>query len=125
MLPSLIIGTVGGGTGLATQMECLKMMNCYGAVSYSVTYIVTLCVHLSQGKVARLGEIIAAVALGLDLSTLASISNGTFALSHEKLGRNKPDNGFKKANISNGLFTEIVKELGTLVSWKEFNVIDN
>ena len=31
-LPSLVIGTVGGGTSLATQKECLQMMGCYGKV---------------------------------------------------------------------------------------------
>ena len=32
VLPSLILGTVGGGTALATQKECLSMMGCYGKV---------------------------------------------------------------------------------------------
>lgn len=35
-LPSLVIGTVGGGTSLATQKECLQMMGCYGKVSSTV-----------------------------------------------------------------------------------------
>jgi hypothetical protein len=30
-LPSLIIGTVGGGVSLPTQRECLEIMGCYGA----------------------------------------------------------------------------------------------
>ena len=29
-LTSLIVGTVGGGTGLATQRECLEMLGCHG-----------------------------------------------------------------------------------------------
>lgn len=29
-LPSLNVGTVGGGTGLATQKECLNLIGCYG-----------------------------------------------------------------------------------------------
>jgi len=41
--PSLIVGTYGGGTALATQRECLEIMDCYGA-----------------GKVGKLAEIIAA-----------------------------------------------------------------
>ena len=32
VLPSLVIGTVGGGTSLATQKECLAMMGCDGKV---------------------------------------------------------------------------------------------
>ena len=30
-IPSLIVATYGGGTGLATQRECLEMLGCYGA----------------------------------------------------------------------------------------------
>ncbi len=30
-LPNLIVGTVGGGTRLPTQRECLEMMDCYGS----------------------------------------------------------------------------------------------
>ena len=29
--PALIMATYGGGTGLATQRECLELMDCYGA----------------------------------------------------------------------------------------------
>jgi len=29
-LPSLTVGTVGGGTGLPTQKECLKLLGCEG-----------------------------------------------------------------------------------------------
>ena len=29
-IPSLIVATYGGGTGLATQRECLEMLGCYG-----------------------------------------------------------------------------------------------
>jgi hydroxymethylglutaryl-CoA reductase (NADPH) len=29
-LPSLVVATCGGGTGLATQRQCLEMMGCYG-----------------------------------------------------------------------------------------------
>ena len=34
VMPSLIVGTVGGGTGLATQKECLRLMGCHGTVSH-------------------------------------------------------------------------------------------
>ena len=33
-LPSIIAATVGGGTMLATQKECLQIMGCYGKVRY-------------------------------------------------------------------------------------------
>src|SRR5436305_1583180 len=42
-IPSLIVATYGGGTGLATQRECLEMLGCYGA-----------------GKVLKLAETVAA-----------------------------------------------------------------
>lgn len=35
-LPSLNVGTVGGGTSLATQKECLQLMECYGKVSCQI-----------------------------------------------------------------------------------------
>ena len=35
-LPSILAGTVGGGTGLATQKECLEIMNCYGKVRTAI-----------------------------------------------------------------------------------------
>jgi hydroxymethylglutaryl-CoA reductase (NADPH) len=47
-LPSLIVATYGGGTGLATQRECLELLGCYGA-----------------GKVLKLTEIVAATVLSL------------------------------------------------------------
>jgi len=33
VIPSLNVGTVGGGVGLATQKECLKLIGCNGKVS--------------------------------------------------------------------------------------------
>ena len=30
-IPSLIVATYGGGTGLPTQRECLELLGCYGA----------------------------------------------------------------------------------------------
>ena len=72
-IPSLIIGTVGGGTSLPTQRECLELMGCYG-----------------PGKVRKLGEIIASYALALDISTLASTSAGELAEAHENMGKNRP-----------------------------------
>lgn len=44
-IPSLMIGTVGGGTGLPTQKECLQMMGCYGRVSY-LSYKVVINSHM-------------------------------------------------------------------------------
>ncbi|MBL7715796.1 MAG: phosphotransferase [Bdellovibrionales bacterium] len=72
-LPKLVIGTVGGGTGLPTQREALEVMGCVGS-----------------GKVYRMAEMIAGFTLGLEISTMAAIASGQFALAHERLGRNRP-----------------------------------
>ncbi len=72
-LPSLVIGTVGGGVALPTQRECLELIGCYGS-----------------GKSKRFAEIVAATALAGEISLEASIVAGDFVSAHEKYGRNKP-----------------------------------
>lgn len=72
-IPSLIIATYGGGTGLPTQRECLEMMGCYGA-----------------GKVNKLAEIIAGVVLCGELSLGAAVAADEWVSSHEQYGRNRP-----------------------------------
>jgi hydroxymethylglutaryl-CoA reductase (NADPH) len=72
-LPALSIATVGGGTGLGTQRECLEMMGCYGS-----------------GKSRKLAEIVAAALLGGEISMGAAIGSGEFAAAHEHYGRNRP-----------------------------------
>jgi hydroxymethylglutaryl-CoA reductase (NADPH) len=72
-LPSLIVATYGGGTGLATQRECLELLGCYG-----------------PGHVAKLAEIVAAVVLAGDISLSAAVLHGDWVSSHDALGRNRP-----------------------------------
>jgi hydroxymethylglutaryl-CoA reductase (NADPH) len=71
-IPSLIVATYGGGTGLPTQRECLSILGCVG-----------------KGKVNRLAEIVAAVALAGEISLAAAISSSDWVSSHEKYGRNR------------------------------------
>ncbi len=71
-VPSLIVATYGGGTGLATQRECLEMLGCYG-----------------KGKVNRLAEIVTATVLAGELSLASAISSLDWVSSHEKYGRNR------------------------------------
>ncbi len=71
-LPSLIVATLGGGTGLATQSECLKLLGCYGS-----------------NRVNKLAEIIAATVLGGELSLGSAIVGREWVSSHERLGRNR------------------------------------
>ncbi|WP_223766103.1 phosphotransferase [Streptomyces huiliensis] len=81
-LPGLAVGTVGGGTHLATQHELLELMGCTG-----------------RGSAARLAEIIAGFALALDLSTVSAAVSGQFASAHERLGRNRPVSWFRRDEL--------------------------
>ncbi len=72
-IPSLIVGTVGGGVSLPTQRECLEMMGCYGS-----------------GKALKFAEIIGATMLTGEISLAAAIVAGDFVSAHEKLGKNRP-----------------------------------
>jgi hydroxymethylglutaryl-CoA reductase (NADPH) len=71
-IPSLIVATYGGGTGLATQREWLELLGCWG-----------------QGKVNKLAEIVAGVALAGEISLAAAISSSDWVSSHEQYGRNR------------------------------------
>ena len=72
-LPSLIVATYGGGTGLATQRECLEVLDCYGA-----------------GKVLKFAEICAGTVLAGELSLASAVVGGDWVESHDSLGRNRP-----------------------------------
>lgn len=71
-IPSLIVATYGGGTGLATQRECLELLGCYG-----------------RGRVHKFAEIVAAVALAGEISLASAISSSDWVSSHERYGRNR------------------------------------
>lgn len=76
-LPDLMIGTVGGGTGLPTQKESLSILGIPDP-------------KLKTGEqVLKLAEIIASAVLAGELSLLAALANGDLAIAHEKLGRSK------------------------------------
>ena len=72
-MPSLIVATYGGGTGLATQRECLEIMGCYGT-----------------GKVEKLIEIIAGTVLAGEISLSSAVVADEWVESHDKHGRNRP-----------------------------------
>ncbi len=69
-MPTVEVGTVGGGTKLPCQSEALNMMGCLG-----------------QGKAKKLAEIVAATVLAGELSTLAAQSAGELGKAHQALGR--------------------------------------
>lgn len=69
-MPSLAVGTVGGGTNLPTQKEALEMLDCYG-----------------ENKAKKFAEICAALALAGELSYASALSVDEFTSAHQKLGR--------------------------------------
>lgn len=71
-IPSLIVATFGGGTGLPTQSECLEILGCKG-----------------RGKVKKLAEIIGGVVLAGEISLASAICSLDWVSSHEKYGRNR------------------------------------
>ncbi len=70
----------------------------------------------------RLGEIIAAFALGLELSTLSAVASGQFATAHERLGRNRPTHGLKDEHLNDQFFSKVLENKGTLVNTTSFTV---
>ena len=69
-MPTVEVGTVGGGTRLPCQREALQMIDCLG-----------------DGKSRKLAEIVAATVLAGELSTLAAQAAGQLGSAHAALGR--------------------------------------
>lgn len=78
-LPDLMVGTVGGGTALATQHEALSMLGVAGSSPDG-----------QNGMNAQhFAEIIGAAVLAGEISLLSSLEEGTLARAHQTLGRGK------------------------------------
>jgi len=76
-VPDLMIGTVGGGTGLGTQREALSMLGVAGSSPQG-----------DGGTNARhFAEIVGAAVLAGEISLLASLEEGTLAKAHQSLAR--------------------------------------
>ena len=71
-IPSLIVATYGGGTGLATQRECLELLGL-----------------LRRGTVNKFAEIVAATVLRGELSLGAAIVSEEWVKAHDLFGRNR------------------------------------
>jgi len=69
-LPNLMLGTVGGGTGLPSQKANLEIMGLYG-----------------NGKSQALAEVCAGLCLAGELSIVGAFCAGHFARAHNKLAR--------------------------------------
>jgi hydroxymethylglutaryl-CoA reductase (NADPH) len=66
-LPNLVVGTVGGGTQLPTQRECLALLGCSG-----------------DGTARKFAEIVAATLVAGDLAICAALANGRFIEAHRQ-----------------------------------------
>lgn len=71
-IPSLIVATYGGGTGLPTQRECLELLGCYG-----------------KDGAKKFAEIVAATVLCGELSLGTAVIADEWVSSHEQFGRNR------------------------------------
>ncbi|MGI9522851.1 MAG: hydroxymethylglutaryl-CoA reductase [Hyphomicrobiaceae bacterium] len=69
-LPNILVGSVGGGTGLPSQSAALSLLGLKG-----------------PGHAAALAEIVAALCLCGEISIMAAISTGQFTCAHDKLAR--------------------------------------
>jgi hydroxymethylglutaryl-CoA reductase (NADPH) len=73
-LPDLMVGTVGGGTGLATQQEAL------GILGFDKG---------KKGDALQLAGVIGGAVLAGELSLTAALASGDLARAHQKFGRGK------------------------------------
>lgn len=69
-LPDVPLGTVGGGTSVETQRECLEMIGCSGS-----------------GKALKFAEIVGGTVLAGELSLIGALASGHLAKAHAELGR--------------------------------------
>jgi hydroxymethylglutaryl-CoA reductase (NADPH) len=69
-LPNLIVGTVGGGTKLPSQLACLQILGTVG-----------------NGQANAFAEVTGALLLAGEISIIAALAAGQFAGAHEKLAR--------------------------------------
>lgn len=73
-LPNLIVGTVGGGTGLPSQRACLELMGVAGT-----------------GGARPFAEICGALLLAGELSIIGALTSGEFTRAHQRLARGRSE----------------------------------
>jgi len=71
-LPSLVVGTVGGGTGLPSQKACLELMGLAG-----------------PGHANAFAEVCAGICLAGELSIVGALCSGEFTQAHLRLARDR------------------------------------
>jgi hydroxymethylglutaryl-CoA reductase (NADPH) len=71
-LPNIMVGTVGGGTGLPSQRACLEVMGLAG-----------------DGGALALAEVCAGLCLAGELSIIGALCSGNFSRAHKVLARSR------------------------------------
>ncbi len=74
-LPSLEVGTVGGGTGLPTQKELLRLLGIYGSG------------NPPGSNALKFAEVVAAAVLAGEVNLVLALAKDELARAHEMLGR--------------------------------------
>ena len=82
-LPNLVVATVGGGTQLPTQRECLALLGCDG-----------------DGTARKFAEIVAATLVGGELAICAALTNGRFIEAHRQNRVSAARNGARTAGTA-------------------------
>jgi NADP-dependent 3-hydroxy-3-methylglutaryl-CoA reductase len=93
VLPSLAVGTVGGGTHLPGQRAALEILGCAGS-----------------GGIRKLGELVASFCLALEISTASAVASGAFAAAHERLGRRRPPQLLQRDHLDARFFQSALRE---------------
>lgn len=78
-MPSIEVGTVGGGTSLASQRACLEMLGVAGANA-----------EKPGANAAQLSQLVAATVLAGEISLNAALSSNHLISAHMKLNRKPP-----------------------------------
>lgn len=76
-LPALPVGTVGGGTGLGTQRDCLNILSVAGTGDVPGT------------NSKKFAEIVASAVLAGEVNLIGAQAAGHLARAHAQLGRGK------------------------------------
>ncbi|KAI4320900.1 hypothetical protein MLD38_034333 [Melastoma candidum] len=79
-MPSIEVGTVGGGTQLASQSACLNLLGVKGAIA-----------DMPGANSRRLATVVAGAVLAGELSLMSAIAAGQLVKSHMKYNRSSKD----------------------------------
>ncbi len=95
-MPSLIVGTIGGGTHLPSFRDNLDLLGCLQG----------------ENSADRLAQTIASFALALELSTVSAVSGGQFVDAHENGARKASLPSLKSADLNEDFFKRSLDDQG-------------